>query len=115
MAWWHIQVHLLHFRKQPLAGTTYYYQVFSYNGSGQSLNYRTVSPLSNNAITIPPTPAAIAATTTTQNSFTANWNSSTSATSYRLDVSADNFATDITGYNNKSVTGTTDVVTGLKC
>lgn len=95
------------------AGTNYYYQVFSYNGSGQSLNYRTTSPLSNNIVTIPPNPIAISATGTNQNSFTAIWNSSTSATSYRLDVSADNFGTFVTGYNNKTVTGTSDPVTGL--
>jgi len=95
------------------AGTAYYYQVFSYNGSGQSLNYRTISPLSNNTITTPPNPTAIAATSTTQNGFTANWNSSTSATSYRLDVSSDNFATFITLYNNKTVAGISDPVNGL--
>ncbi len=95
------------------AGTTYFYQVFSYNGSGQSLNYRTTSSLSNSTVTIPSNPIAISATGTTQTSFTANWNSSTSATSYRLDVSSDNFSTFVSGYNNRSVTGTSDPVTGL--
>src|SRR5690606_29079061 len=47
-------------------------------------------------------------------SFTANWNSSTNATSYRLDVSTkSDFTTFVSGYNNLSVTGTSKNVTGL--
>lgn len=95
------------------AGTTYFYQVFSYNGNGQSINYKITTPLSNSTVTIPPNSTAIAPTGITNSAFTANWNSSTSATSYRLDVSADNFSTFVTGYNNKAVTGTSDPVTGL--
>lgn len=95
------------------AGTTYFYQVFSYNGSGQSINYKITTPLSNSTVTIPPNSTAIAPTGITNSGFTANWNSSISATSYRLDVSADNFGTFVTGYNNKAVTGTSDPVIGL--
>lgn len=103
------------FQTGLVAGTTYFYQVFSYNGSGQSLNYRITSPLSNSAITIPPTPTAIAPTGISNSGFAANWNSSTSATGYRLDVSlaSDNFSTFVTGYNNRTVTGTSEPVTGL--
>lgn len=95
------------------AGTTYFYQVFSFNGSGQSLNYKIITPLSNNAITIPPNPVAVTPGSITSSGFTAIWNSSASATGYRLDVSSDNFGTFVTGYNNKTVTGVSDPVTGL--
>ncbi|QLH34268.1 MAG: fibronectin type III domain-containing protein [Cyclobacteriaceae bacterium] len=86
---------------------------FSYNGTGQSLNYRTTSPLSNSTITIPSNPTAISASGVAQTSFTANWNSSVSATSYRLDVSPDNFSTFVSGYNNRTVTGVSESVSGL--
>ncbi len=58
-------------------------------------------------------PVAIAATAITQSGFTTNWNAVTGATGYRLDVSADNFANLVTGFADKSVTGTSDAVTGL--
>jgi len=38
--------------------TTYYYAVFSYNGSGVTLNYLTTSPLSNNKSTLSTAPIA---------------------------------------------------------
>jgi len=60
-----------------------------------------------------PVPLAIDATNVTINSFTANWNAVTGATGYQLDVSADNFATYLDGFENKSVTGTSQDVTGL--
>ena len=47
--------------------------------------------------------------------FTANWTAVRAADSYLLDVSADpKFATFVTGYQAKSVTGTSANVTGLK-
>src|SRR5262249_21235943 len=58
-------------------------------------------------------PTASQATTITSTSFVASWNSVTGATSYRLDVSKDNFTTYLTGYNGKTVTGTSETVTGL--
>lgn len=60
-------------------------------------------------------PVATAATNIAQNSFTANWNSSTGATKYLLDVSTDiNFATKLANYNAKDVGNTTTAsVTGL--
>ena len=49
-------------------------------------------------------PVATAATNITQTSFSANWNSSVSATGYRLDVAKDNgFTNYLTGYQNKDV------------
>jgi hypothetical protein len=95
------------------AGTVYHYTVFSYNGAGQAVNYLTASPLTGSTITLPLAPAALAATGVQQFQFTANWNSVTGAANYRLDVSSDNFSTFVTGYNSKTVTGTSDAVTGL--
>ena len=59
-------------------------------------------------------PTANAATSITATSFTANWTSVNGAVDYRLDVStASTFTTFVTGYNNKTVAGTSDSVTGL--
>lgn len=60
----------------------------------------TVNPLTGS----PPTPLASNATSRTQTSFNANWNSSATATGYRLDVALDNsFNTLLSGYNDKDV------------
>jgi len=49
----------------------------------------------------PPAPTALAATSVTSNSFTANWNSSSSATGYRLDVSTNSlFSSFASGYQD---------------
>jgi len=93
------------------ATTAYKYRVRAVNASGVSTN--------SNAIDIstlaPPVPApvAIAATAVTATGFTANWNASTGATGYQLDISTDNFATFITGYNAKAVTTISEIVSGL--
>ena len=59
-------------------------------------------------------PVAAAATAVKDTSFTANWAASAGATSYRLDVSTSNtFDTFVSGYENKSVSGTSQSVTGL--
>jgi hypothetical protein len=68
-------------------GTTYFYEVYSYNGSGSTRNYLTTSPLSGSqATTAVGAPTATAGTSVTDNSFTANWNSVSGASSYQLDV-----------------------------
>ncbi|NJD23331.1 MAG: T9SS type A sorting domain-containing protein [Melioribacter sp.] len=66
-------------------------------------------------ITTPPVPLATSATDISKTGFTANWNSSVSATNYLLDVSTNsNFLTFISGYNSKDVGNTTSAeVTGL--
>jgi Leucine-rich repeat (LRR) protein len=47
-------------------------------------------------------------------SFTANWSAVSGATGYQLDVSTSNtFSSFVAGYNNLSVTGTSQPVTGL--
>ena len=84
------------------ANTTYYYRVRAYNSGGASPNSGTitVATLPNQ----PVAPVCIAANNLTQTSFTANWNSSATATGYYIDVATDNtFATFITGFNNKDV------------
>jgi hypothetical protein len=58
-------------------------------------------------------PIAAAATAITTTSFTASWSSEVGATSYLLDVSADNFVTFLTGYNGKELTAIAQAVTGL--
>src|SRR5690606_25304445 len=62
----------------------------------------------------PAVPTATAATNPDQYSFTANWGSVTGAVSYRLDVSTSgSFSTYISGYNNLTVSGTSQLVEGL--
>ncbi|MFZ2906341.1 MAG: fibronectin type III domain-containing protein [Cyclobacteriaceae bacterium] len=95
------------------AGTTYHYTIFSYNGSGQAINYLTASPLTGPTITIPDAPTAQPVTDPEQLTFIATWTSVTGATNYRLDVSTDNFATFVSGYNSKSVAQLFETVTGL--
>jgi len=92
-----------------IAGTTYYYRVRAINANGTSSNSNIITVL-----TVPPNPVATDATNVTNTSFQANWNASTSATSYRLDVSTSNsFSSFVTGYNNLTVNGTNQSVTGL--
>jgi hypothetical protein len=91
------------------AGTTYYYRVRAENGSGSGPNSNTISQ-----VTVPGTAVAVAATSLAATSFTANWNATTGASSYRLDVSTDpGFGSFVTDYNNRTVSGTSDAVTGL--
>jgi hypothetical protein len=96
------------------AFTTYYYRVRAYNTGGTSpTNSSTIT-----AKTLPYAPAAPevkAATSITQTGFTANWDSSATATGYRLDVSTNiAFSTTVTGYNDKDVGNVTKYnVTGL--
>ncbi len=95
------------------AGTTYFYRVRAYNGSGPSGNSSTIT-LTTLAGT-PAPPNATVASSITANSFTANWGISSGATGYRLDVSTSNtFATFVTGFNDLDVGNVTNrSVTGL--
>ena len=67
------------------AGTTYYYRVRSYNGSGTSGNSNTITVSTSGAI--PSAPVAMAATSVGSGGFQANWNVSTDATGYFIDLS----------------------------
>lgn len=81
------------------AGTTYYYRVRAYNIDTTSTDSNTISLL-----TVPAAPVATAATNIESDSFSANWNSSTGAAGYRLDVALDNgFSSFVSGYNNLNV------------
>jgi hypothetical protein len=90
------------------AGTAYKYRIRAVNVNGTSGNSNIIDVL-----TLPAPPVAVAASNVSASGFTANWNAVPSATAYRLDVSADNFASLVSGYNDKVVTGTSDAVTGL--
>jgi len=70
------------------SGTTHNYYVTAINTSGTSANSNTISPL-----TIPAAPVASAATNVTNTSFSANWATSTGATSYKLYVDGTNVYT----------------------
>jgi len=74
------------------AGGTFSINEFTFNG--------------NVALNAPPTPVATAATNILASGFTANWNSVTGATGYRLDVATDAaFANLLEDYDNIAVTG----------
>jgi hypothetical protein len=91
--------------------TTYQYRVRAFNSFGTSANSNVI--VTSTLIGPPTAPVAAAASTITSTGFAANWNSVSGATGYQLDISTDNFITFVTGYNSKSETSTTDVVTGL--
>jgi hypothetical protein len=92
-----------------MAGTTYYYRIRAVNAGGSSANSATVD-----LITIPAAPVISAASEITAHSFRANWNSVTSATSFRLDVAYDAaFTKIVAGYNDFPVSTPYCNVTGL--
>lgn len=66
---------------------------------------------------VPPAPVITAASNITSASFTANWNVSTGASGYYLDVSTDaGFVTFVPGYNNLGVGSVNSYnITGLTC
>jgi hypothetical protein len=85
--------------------------VSSYNFTNITVNH-TIS--ASFALSVPEIPVATAATNIDSTSFTAHWNTSIGATSYQLDVASDSlFNIPIIGYIGLSITGTSQVVTGL--
>ena len=94
-----------------LSGSTiYYYRVRASNSGGTSANSNTIT-----VTTLLAAPVAIAATNITTSGFTANWNASTGATNYWVDVSTtDDFSNVLASYNNKSVGNvTTHIIISL--
>ncbi|MFM9838184.1 MAG: T9SS type A sorting domain-containing protein [Cyclobacteriaceae bacterium] len=80
---------------------SYYYRV-------AAIGVSDTSAYSNIAVTavIPAAPKAKLASYVTPFFFVANWESTPGAVSYELDVSSDGFVTFFSGFNGKSVTGT---------
>ena len=88
--------------------TVYNFKIYSYNGSGSSINYLTTSPLSGSQTTssvVDPTFNAASAITST--SFTANWNAASCAASYILTVSNTTTATGTVAQWTFPTSGTT--------
>ena len=95
------------------AATTYKFRVRATNSSGTSANSNVVqvtTGASGSLQTVVPNTGKNVSST----GFTADWNTMAGATGYQLDVSSDNFATFLAGYNSKSIGATsTEIVTGL--
>jgi hypothetical protein len=90
------------------AGTTYYFKAFATNTGGTGYGAQ------QSFLTLPAAPATPTASAVGPNGFTVNWSPVTSATGYRLDVStASDFSSFVTGYNDLTVAGTSQAVTGL--
>jgi phosphodiesterase/alkaline phosphatase D-like protein len=80
------------------AGGTYFYRVRASNGTSASDNSNVVS-----VTLVPAAPVATAATISFK-AFSANWNASTGASGYRLDVATDiSFTNYVPGYQNRDV------------
>ncbi|WP_319479449.1 YDG domain-containing protein [uncultured Draconibacterium sp.] len=80
------------------ANTTYYVRGFAINSAGTGYGTQTSFK------TAPPVPVATAATLVGESSFKLNWNASTGAIKYYLDIStSSDFSSFISGYNNKDV------------
>lgn len=95
-------------------GTTYYTFVFAFNNSGATIDYLTTSPLSNSVITISSVPNAPSFSAVTNTTATVSWSAVTGASDYRLDLSTvSNFTSFVSGYNDLTVSGTSQAITGL--
>jgi len=81
------------------AGTTYHVRAWATNSAGTG--YGSEITFTTNAI---PSPVANAATSVNQTSFIANWNTTATATGYRIDVATNSgFTSFVSGYNDKDV------------
>lgn len=91
-------------------GATYYYRVRAYNLDGYSNYSNTITQKTLPDVTVSAAAGSVAAT-----SFFANWNATTGATGYYLDVATDNlFNSMVAGFGSKDVGNVlTFQVTGL--
>jgi len=89
-------------------GHGYQYFVQTITADGESLSSNSVD-----VDTKPLAPVATSATNILNNSFTANWNTSAGATSYKIYVWKKEGMQFVTGYNGKSISGISETVTGL--
>ena len=101
------------FNVSPTSNTTYNGTNLTITDANNCSSSTTGSALIT--ITTIPAPVATDATSVTTGGFTANWNASSGATGYRLDVStASDFSSYVSGYNNLDVyLVTTYPVSGL--
>lgn len=85
------------------------------NGNGSYPGYMTRGDVLGVNVSTPPplVPVILPATLVSGSCFTANWQATPGATSYRLDFSSDNFNTFLKGINNVEVTGTSISLGGL--
>ena len=88
-----------------IPSTRYYYRIRASNSGGTSPNSNSIS-----VTTLLAAPLALAATSIAKDGFTANWNASTNATNYWLDVSTtNNFASFVTNYENRDAGNSTSL------
>jgi ELWxxDGT repeat protein len=89
--------------------TIYYYQVFAYNGSGLTTNYRTASPLTNNFSTLsvePSQPTAFVGTSVSMNSVSFSFTLSGDAQHYLILRKAGSAPTAVPADGTAYTTGT---------
>lgn len=94
-------------------GTTFYYRVRAANTKGESANSLVIAVKTTGYATVPLTPVALSASTITDSSFVARWDTVANATIYVLQVTADSaFKSFVNGYAG-SVVRNVDTVQGL--
>ena len=90
-------------------GLNYYYRLRAEVGGVTSLNSNVIT-----AHTTIAAPTNLQSSSATGTSFQASWLAASGASSYQLDVStSSSFSSYVSGYQNKSVTGTSHSITGL--
>jgi hypothetical protein len=94
------------------AGTAYFYSVFSFNGTTNTYNFLTTSPLQGSQITLPAAPVLSAPTSITQSGFDLGWAVVTGATSYSLDISPDDVNYTSTDLGNVTSYSVANLVAG---
>lgn len=89
-----------------LPNTVYHYQVIEYKGTGADNNFLLASAPLSSQLTLTVEPIATSGTSITQSAFSANWQSTTGAGNYHIDVSDDpGFSSFVPSYLDKVITG----------